>query len=940
MQGVMTAIFVGGIFLGFSSIIIMGLQKPSENQKILMITTICTVITFIGYYFEVTSQSIEAMLIAIKMGYLGKCYSMLLFLMFMINYCNIRIPKWVLLSIFVFNSIILSMILTCEYHTLYYTSISLVKDDILTKPVLGQGPFYKVYMAVMLLTMAWFTYISVVQFINTTGAERMRCLYLGLAGVTPSILLAFYLFGAFQGYDPISIGLLVSCLILTYTVLRYGLYDTTQLAKESIVEYSSEGMVVVDLNYRLLYANSVAQSILPESTTREGRERLKRIFKQSAAVIEKEDHHYEVRTSKLYEEGILRGYMAWILDMTYINNYTKEVIEQKDEAERANQEKSLFLANMSHEIRTPMNAVIGFAELALQKDLSEEVRRYIVDIKRSSKNLLSIINEILDISKIETGKIEIINEEYFIQSLLQDVMLVIAIQAEKKGLEFQIDIDGNLPYEMYGDNVRIREILVNILNNAIKYTEQGSVSLTVKILEQQGDSITIKFSIQDTGIGIKEEDKERLFDKFQQLEVKKNRRIEGTGLGLAISKAYIDLMGGRIEVESEYGKGSRFDVIVTQKIINKKRIEGFNFDLSEDTAEEEREYFSAPEAKIMIVDDNEINLRVARGLLEVYRIQTDSAESGAEAVKKAKKFHYDMILMDHMMPEMDGIEAMKEIRKLAEVNKDLPIIAVTANAISGIKEKMKKEGFDGYISKPIEISNLEKILLKFLPPDYIYKESGRVRKSSANTSDVIALSAKLPHIDVQEGLKNCGYDLSEYMEILSIAYHYAEERAEQLREFLVQKDFHNYTIKVHSLKSTAANIGAMQLSAMAKEHEMAGKEERYEFIEEQSEHLLEAYQKVRNEIGRILEERKEFGQEMPFTEEPLKALEEERLNEILLDAMKLLDHFELDKTAELLSVLEPYPMPEQLQLDISKMKKAIEDFDVDEARNLLKVHLI
>ncbi len=383
---------------------------------------------------------------------------------------------------------------------------------------------------------------------------------------------------------------------------------------------------------------------------------------------------------------------------------------EKQTAIAARRSQALFLANMSHEIRTPINTIIGMNEMILREEENKEIKGYAKHIKRSGQMLLALINEILDFSKIEAGKLEIVPVEYSLTTLIGDISEEMQKRAKEKGLTFQAQIEQGLPARLSGDEIRVKQILNNLLSNAIKYTKQGSVILSVKSLKEE-DSFQLYISVSDTGIGIREEDIDHLFDSFQRLEIEKNRHIQGTGLGLCITKQLVDVMGGCIEVSSVYGEGTCFEVILPQEIISMTEPE----EMLIQPERREGEYFRAPDAFVLGVDDNRMNLKVLKALLKRSEVKLDLAISGSQAIERTREKKYDLILMDHMMPEMDGIETLHLIRgEDGNPNQETKVIALTANAIQGAEQEYRNEGFDDYISKPIDPEYLDRILEKYL----------------------------------------------------------------------------------------------------------------------------------------------------------------------------------------------------------------------------------
>ena len=538
-------------------------------------------------------------------------------------------------------------------------------------------------------------------------------------------------------------------------------------------------------------------------------------------------------------------FVGAVLAVLTVRPYIKaqsQLFEEKVRAESANNAKSDFLANMSHEIRTPINAVIGMNEMIIREDhraleigerepmavqgALENISVYAGDVKKAGHNLLAIVNDILDFSKIEAGQMDLIEAPYQLSSLINDINNMLLFKAQDKGLKFTVEVDPSIPDELSGDEVRIRQIMTNLLNNAVKYTDKGSISLKIRGKKQSDDKLDLTIVVWDTGIGIKPEDRERLFTKFQRFEMERNSTVEGTGLGLAITHHLIRLMDGTINVESEYGKGSIFTVTIKQKIVSDNPIGDFQTRLKE-TLPGDRPYketFRAPTATILIVDDTRINLTVAVNLLKNNKMKIDTAISGAESVAMAAKTRYDLIFMDQRMPEMTGTEALKNIRSTENgESKDVPIICLTADAVIGAKERYLSEGFTDYLTKPIDSFALEKMLIKYLPEEKIEYVTDDDESSSDGESAEKDYYDTLRSVGIEPktGLKFCQDDESFYRALLA-EYAYGElEKAHNLQKSFETENWHDYSIYVHSLKSSSKMIGASALSMRAAKLEAA-----------------------------------------------------------------------------------------------------------------------
>lgn len=617
-------------------------------------------------------------------------------------------------------------------------------------------------------------------------------------------------------------------------------------------------------------------------------------------------------------------------DYQKLKKAMKDLEEARKSADAANQAKSIFLAKMSHEIRTPINAVIGMNEMILREEPDLHIQEYAMDIKRSAETLLSTINDILDLSKVESGKMEIIPEEYDVSSLLHDVLNMISFKAKDKNLKVELSLDEKIPSRLYGDDIRIRQILINILNNAVKYTEQGSITFTATA-SIENESAVLHFSVKDTGIGIRKEDMERLFSEYARLEESRNRNIEGTGLGMNITQQLLTLMGSELHVESTYGKGSCFSFDLEQKIMDSEPIGNLEKRISEQAASYSyNASFIAPKAQILLVDDNATNRKVCISLLKETEVNIDEASGGYECLEMVKEKHYDVILLDHMMPDLDGVETLKKMNTL-EINmcKDVPVVALTANAVSGAEEMYKEAGFTCFLPKPIRPEKLEKMLKDLLPENLIEKAGNREQKRPSPPVDEVKLPEvegfdweyALLHMKDQQLLIETIKDflLMEETDRKNLQQYY--ENIQQGVD--MEESLRLYRVCVHSMKNSVAMIGALTVSALAKILEAYARDNNIKQLEKLHDTFMDEWkQKVLYLKAAFSEDEEKQGELEP---DPFMISEYLKL---LKTAMQECD---LDAADEIVAQLSHYKYSEDWKIIFDNLCIAVKNIDEEAA---------
>lgn len=609
-----------------------------------------------------------------------------------------------------------------------------------------------------------------------------------------------------------------------------------------------------------------------------------------------------------------------------------KLIDISERAMAASEAKSAFLSNMSHEIRTPINAMLGLNEMVLRECDDTEILSYASGINMAGHTLLGIVNDILDFSKIEAGKMEIIPVDYSLASMLNDLANMVHTRADDKGLTINIKVDSHIPDFLHGDEIRVKQVITNILTNAVKYTEKGSVTFAVAFdrIEGSDEDIMLKVSVADTGIGIKKEDMGKLFSEFDRIEEKRNRNIEGTGLGMSITQSLLGLMGSSLNVESEYGKGSVFSFEIVQKVLDWREIGDYENTYKENVLKNStyKEKFEAPDAEVLVVDDTPLNLTVFKSLLKKTRVHIDTADSGDGAIRAACSKTYDIIFLDHMMPKKDGIETLHELRLRGDnQNAKTPIVCLTANAISGMREKYISAGFDDYLTKPIDSAKLEEMLMQYLPEDKLIMVSEDSKEAEAVEDVIPDYIYAIEGVDVDEAVSHCG-SAGLYKEILTAFVNVIDGCVDEAKALYNNGELKDAAIKIHAIKSQARTIGAYELGEFAEMLEMAAKDEDVKKLDDNVDALFDRCMELRDKIAPIKEEDK-------LDESSLPEMTKEHLSELFEKLNEYVQEYEIDSIEAVAEEFRKYHIPDADAKKVNELCHVIDNLDYDQIPEII-----
>jgi len=730
MYSVLLIMQILAVILSFVSVALLVMQKSSTPSKLMLITCLCSFIQNCGYFLEMRSQNLSEVMTAVKIEYVGGSFIMTLLMVFVFQYCHVRLSKTLRNILVTVDIIVLVSVWCWEYIPIYYTGAQFVDSGVMPHVILQKSFLYIVFSVLIYVQFVASSVVSLVTAFRTDDPNMRKNYWLLFFSCAVPCL--FYISGIvnfIDGYDPAPIGGAVGIIIFAYAIISRRVFDVVETAHENILMELNDAIVILDSRRGYQEANRAAIAMFPELEnlsygqlvpSKNFNELLDKNPDEDVLI---NDRYYQVHVNELKAKGGIDtgtiGYSIILFDVTESKEQITKMDELRIAANSANQAKSSFLANVSHEIRTPINVVVGMSDIILRDYDEPQLLGYAQNIQIAANTLLDLINDILDFSKIESGKVTLQNDDYRVDEFFRDIVMVFNHKKDEKGLAFKTGISQEIPRMLYGDVMRLRQIVTNLLTNAFKYTKEGSVTLRATFERLDNDHGNLIVAVEDTGIGIKKDEIDKLFEMFVRLDERLNKSVEGTGLGLNITKNLVDLMDGEIKIYSEYGKGSVFTIIIPQVIKCAANDTIGELKCEEVVAPRAGVGYEAPDAKVLLIDDSKTNLIVAKALLRDTKVKVTTATSGSECLELVRKEHFDVIFLDHRMPIMDGVDTLHNMQKMTHMCEGVPVIVLTANAVNNARNYYLNEGFSDFIAKPICEESITSMLKTYLPKSLI-----------------------------------------------------------------------------------------------------------------------------------------------------------------------------------------------------------------------------
>lgn len=784
------------LVLMFFMLAVIITQQPSKAQIAFILYDAGTIVFVVGIHLElIHADTVGAALSGLCVQYLGQAGFLMALLWFVSEFVKLRVPKWIYIIQLVVNIITLVGVFTAEHHTYFYRTMKIVRDGVYRRIVVTDGIIWYMHYVHMAVVFLGLLIICLSRYPRSAGIQKRRIHYVIIGISAMCIELILKGLGVFGSYNPIVFAMTITMFCMMIALLRFGYFGSLQAAADNAFNYGDEGLLVLDKDNIIIYINQRMNMIYPGLKEGDQIYRQKEILDalfEGRHILERGDMTFEIRPEDIIENGEKSGCMLWFIDQT-------EHLKTMEQIREANEAKTRFMMKMSHELRTPMNTIMGMSEMILRESQDEQIRDYVMEVETAGNTMVSMVEEILDISRIENDNLELSLETYSLSEMISQAEKMGIRQAQEKGLGFQSE--NRIPESdgiwLVGDERRILQILINLLSNAVQYTTEGQITLVSDQVCEEGKNY-LQFMVRDTGIGIADADKSRIFEAFERGESAQNVRKEGLGLGLAIVMQLVNAMDGTLKLYSEVGKGTTFVVRIPWQDGDTEKTAENN------SRQKEKEKLDLQGIRILAVDDNEKNLMVFQHLMKWTGADITAVSSGKEATGCCREKTYDLIFLDHMMPEMDGIETLHRIKEEKEgKNKETPVIALTANATMGARELYQEEGFFDYLAKPFTPQALDHVIREGL--------------SFADGMKTLAEAG----IDTEKGLKYADRDRKFYYRLLTL---FAKQRQEQEKKLVETGDLALFTVLAHAQKGEARGIGAMELGEMFAALEQAGKD--------------------------------------------------------------------------------------------------------------------